>query len=109
MDLSIDEVQGRYGHDKIDMLLTPGIYKLPFKVYKDRYGDVIKNIKVNVVSVFSCAHFQQCIVVFDGDFFWTFYYNGIEKCFKPNWENANINDIYDWINLDNGYDEISKI
>lgn len=100
IDLSIDEVQGKYGHDKIDMLQTPGIYKLPFK-----FNDSIKNIKVNVVSVFSCAHLQQCITVFDGEFFWSFYYNGNEKCFKPNWENASMNDIYDWMNLDIDYDE----
>ena len=96
IDLSSKNLQGSFGHDKIDELKVPGHYKLPFKCYNSE-NDTIKNIVVNVVAIFSVNNLEQCITVFDGEFFWSFYYNGGEQCFKPNWENASIDEIYKWM------------
>lgn len=101
-DLSMPEVQGKFGHDRIDALTKPGYYKLPFRTYKP---DGVRNIVVNVASVFSCEHLDQNIVCYDGDFMWVFYYNGSEKCFKPNWEADPLEDVYAWMDMeDNGED-----
>ena len=102
VDLSMPEVQGKFGHDRINSLTKPGIYKLPFKSYSP---DEIKNIVVNVVSVFSCDELDQNIVCYDGDFMWVFYYNGNEQCFKPNWEDEPLDAVYRWMDLENNKED----
>lgn len=102
IDLSTPEVQGRFGHDKIDQLKEPGFYKLPFRTYSP---DGQQNIVVQVASVFSVDHLSQCIVVYDGDFMWSFYYNGAEQCFKPNWDNSRYEIVLGWIDMENENEE----
>ena len=102
IDLSTPEVQGKFGHDRIDALTKPGYYKLPFRTYMP---DGIRNIVVNVVSIFSCEHLDQNIVCYDGDFTWVFYYNGSERCFKPNWEDDPLDDVYNWMDLEHDEDD----
>lgn len=106
IDLSTPEVQGKFAYDRIDELTKPGIYKLPFRTYNP---DGIINIVVNVVSIFSCEHLDQNIVCYDGDFMWVFYYNGNEQCFKPNWEDDPLKDVYNWMDLEHDEDDDKDI
>ena len=102
IDLTEKNAQGNFGHDQIDALTGPGNYRIPIRAYKDSNGEYHKNIAVEVVSVFY-DHGTQFIVVPDDmhDYYYIFYYNGNEKCFKPNWDaNEDYNKILNWINIE---------
>lgn len=85
IDLSVKEVQGYWGHDRIDKLdeLGPGRYKLPFVNYDNLSSDGIKSAIVNVLYVTRPTSRMQCIIAEIGDGgIQDFYYNGNHQGFK---------------------------
>ena len=91
IDFSLPEFQGHYGHDRIDQLVEPGYYTLPFM---DSYGHLIV-ISVNVEDVVNDGRAQIIVVRRKDDNFQDFYYNGFQKMFKPLSEPWVVENTYD--------------
>lgn len=95
IDFSLPEFQGHYGHDRIDQLVEPGFYALPFM---DSHGHTTV-VSVNVESVVNDGRAQIIVVRRKDNNFEDFYYNGFAKVFKP------LSEAYEDMTYDEWWDE----
>ena len=110
-DLTSAEAQGHFGHDQVDGLTQPGNYRIPIRTYNDGKGEHHRSIAVEVVSVFVDRGTQLIVVPDDmHDYYYIFYYNGNEQCFKPNWDpDEDYQKVLNWINIEVETDEDGNI
>jgi len=111
IDLTKENAQGHFGHDQIDGLTQPGNYRIPIRTYTDDKGEHHRSIAVEVVSVFVDRGTQLIVVPDDmHDYYYIFYYNGNEQCFKPNWDpDEDYQKVLNWINIEVETDEDGNI
>ena len=99
------------GANFVKNLSVPGNYKIWIRSYNSKTGELRRAIAVEVVSTFF-DNGTQFIVVPDNmhDYYYIFYYNGNEKCFKPNFNpDEEYEKILNWINIEVETDEDGNI
>lgn len=82
VDLSDEKFQGKFCHDMVDNLQKPGDYILRFFSKKE---PLVKSRKCHVYEI-SYARNGAVQMIRTGKRIW-YYYNGVNKCFKPTYCN----------------------